>query len=53
MTVQLDLGLKSGRAESLVVDSVADGYEAFALAEIARQAAPGFPLLYEIGRAHV
>ncbi|MEZ5811335.1 MAG: transcription-repair coupling factor [Rhizobiaceae bacterium] len=46
MTIQLDLKLNGRTSGAVVVDGVADGYEAFVLAGIARQVAPGGPLLY-------
>jgi transcription-repair coupling factor (superfamily II helicase) len=40
------IGLPKGRAGSFIVDEVADGYEAFALAEIAGEIAPDRPLVF-------
>ena len=40
-----DLGLRNKQSASVLIDGVADGYEAFVLTEIARQVAPG-PVLY-------
>jgi transcription-repair coupling factor (superfamily II helicase) len=40
------IGLKPGRTGAVVVGGVADGYEAFVLAEIARAAADDRPLLF-------
>src|SRR5690348_4073420 len=40
------IGLKNRGAGSVVVDGVADGYEAFALARVAAEAAPDAPLIF-------
>jgi transcription-repair coupling factor (superfamily II helicase) len=40
------IGLKGRGAASVIVDGVADGYEAFALAEAAAEAAPDGPLVF-------
>ena len=40
------IGLPKGRAGSFIVDEVADGYEAFALARIAGEIAPDRPLIF-------
>ena len=40
------IGLPKGRAGQFIVDGVADGYEAFALAAIAQEVAPDGPLLF-------
>jgi len=40
------IGLKGRGAASVIVDGVADGYEAFALAEAAAEAAPDGPLIF-------
>ncbi|MEX0344129.1 MAG: transcription-repair coupling factor [Rhizobiaceae bacterium] len=45
MPVLPELGLRNDQSASIMIDGIADGYEAFALAEIARQTAPG-PVLY-------
>ncbi len=45
MTALSDLGLRNKQSASILIDGVADGYEAFVLTEIARQVAPG-PVLY-------
>ena len=45
MTLINSIGLKN-RAASVIVDGVADGYEAFALAEAAMEAAPDGPLVF-------
>ncbi len=46
MTIEIDLGLKNDRPQSIVVDGVADGYEAFVLAAIARQVPLDAPVLF-------
>jgi transcription-repair coupling factor (superfamily II helicase) len=46
MTFIPTIGLPKSRAGSFVVDGVADGYEAFALAQVAREIAPDGPLLF-------
>ncbi len=44
--IGLPKGPTRGRIGSFVLDSVADGFEAFALAEIAREIAPDRPVLF-------
>ncbi len=46
MTFQFDPGLKQDKQENIVIDGVADGYEAFVLAGIVRKRAVDAPLLY-------
>ncbi|MCP9233520.1 transcription-repair coupling factor [Mesorhizobium sp. LMG 17147] len=40
------IGLPKGRADQFIVDGVADGYEAFALVQAAREIAPDKPVLF-------
>ena len=46
MSLIESLGLKPGRTGAVVIGGVTDGYEAFVLAQIAREAAGDGPLLY-------
>ncbi|WP_315919602.1 transcription-repair coupling factor [Mesorhizobium sp. SP-1A] len=46
MTLIPTIGLPKGRIGSFVLDGVADGYEPFALAEVAREIAPDRPVLF-------
>ncbi len=46
MSLIKPLGLRKIRTGSIVVDGVADGYEAFALAALSAEAAPNGPIIY-------
>jgi transcription-repair coupling factor (superfamily II helicase) len=46
MSLIKPIGLPKGRAGQFIVDGVADGYEAFALATAAAEMAPDKPLLF-------
>lgn len=46
MTIKLDLGSNKNRPQSIVVDRVADGYEAFVVAGIAAQSSANSPIIY-------
>ncbi|MEW9837707.1 transcription-repair coupling factor [Mesorhizobium marinum] len=46
MSLLEKIGLPHGRTGQFIVDGVADGFEAFALASAAREAAPDRPLLF-------
>ncbi|MCX7303951.1 MAG: transcription-repair coupling factor [Hyphomicrobiales bacterium] len=46
MSLLEKIGLPSGRTGQFIVDGVADGFEAFALASVAAEAAPDGPVLF-------
>jgi transcription-repair coupling factor (superfamily II helicase) len=46
MSLLEKIGLPQGRTGQFIVDGVADGFEAFALASVAAEAAPDGPLLF-------
>ena len=46
MTILPKIGLPQGRPGQFLVDGVADGYEAFALAVVATEAAPDGPIVF-------